>query len=104
MRELYDKTQGVCGSGSGCGTSPDVARPAVTATSAHPREVQQRDAVVDLLLRKSRQAVSPRKPDAPTAPVSSVVRGGPERTGPRPPPWVPLLRNLMMVAVSFPPV
>ena len=31
-------------------------------------------------------------------------RGGPERTGPRPPPWVPLLKNLIMVAVSFPPV
>ena len=30
--------------------------------------------------------------------------GGPERTGPRPPPWVPLLKNLIMVAVSFPPV
>ena len=30
--------------------------------------------------------------------------GGPERMGPRPPPWVPLLRNPIMVAVSFPPV
>ena len=29
---------------------------------------------------------------------------GPERMGPRPPPWVPLLRNPIMVAVSFPPV
>ena len=31
-------------------------------------------------------------------------RGGPERMGPRPPPWVPLLKNPIMVAVSFPPV
>ena len=30
--------------------------------------------------------------------------GGPERMGPRPPPWVPLLKNPIMVAVSFPPV
>ena len=30
--------------------------------------------------------------------------GGPERTGPRPPPWVPLLKNPIMVAVSFLPV
>ena len=30
--------------------------------------------------------------------------GGPERTSPHPPSWVPLLKNLMMVAVSFPPV
>ena len=36
--------------------------------------------------------------------VRPSVRGGPERTGPRPPPWVPLLKNLLMVAVSFPPV
>ena len=33
-----------------------------------------------------------------------LTRGGPERTGPRPPPWVPLLKNLIMVVVSFPPV
>ena len=32
------------------------------------------------------------------------IRGGPERMGPRPPPWVPLLKNPIMVAVSFPPV
>ena len=30
--------------------------------------------------------------------------GGPERMGFRPPPWVPLLKNLIMVVVSFPPV
>ena len=30
--------------------------------------------------------------------------GGPEKTGPRPPPWVPLLKNIILVAVSFPPV
>ena len=30
--------------------------------------------------------------------------GGPERTGPHPPPWVPLLKNPIIVAVSFPPV
>ena len=33
---------------------------------------------------------------------NSNVRGGPERTGPHPPPWVPLLKNLIMVVVSFP--
>ena len=32
------------------------------------------------------------------------IGGGPERMGPRPPPWVPLLKNPIMVAVSFPPV
>ena len=31
-------------------------------------------------------------------------RGGPERMGPRPPLWVPLLKHFIMVAVSFPPV
>ena len=46
---------------------------AVTTTSAHPREVLQHDADVDLPRQKSRQAVSPRKPDAPAIPVSSVV-------------------------------
>ena len=51
----------------------DSARPAVTATSAHPREVRQRDADVDLLSRKSRRAVSPRKPIAPAMPASSLV-------------------------------
>ena len=50
------------------------ARPAVTATSAHPREVRQCDADVDLPRRKSRRAVSPRtKPIAPAMPVSSLV-------------------------------
>ena len=37
-------------------------------------------------------------------PMYAFVRGGPERMGPRPPPWVPLLKNPIMVAVSFPPV
>ena len=37
------------------------ACPAATATSAHPREVRQRDADVDHPRRKSRRAVSPRK-------------------------------------------
>ena len=32
------------------------------------------------------------------------MRGGPEKIGPRPPPWAPLLKNPMMAAVSFPPV
>ena len=36
--------------------------------------------------------------------VLSYERGGSERMGPRPPPWVPLLKNLIIVAVSFPPV
>ena len=49
------------------------ARPAVTVTSTHPREVRQRGAGVDLPRQKSRQAVSPRKPDAPAMPVSLVV-------------------------------
>ena len=54
-------------------------RPAVTTTSAHPREVLQRDADVDLSRRKSRRAVSPckpdtpRKPDTPAIPVSLFV-------------------------------
>ena len=34
--------------------------------------------------------------------IAMFGRVGPERMGPRPPPWVPLLN--LMVAVSFPPV
>ena len=37
-------------------------------------------------------------------PTAGGGGGGPERMGPRPPPWVPLLKNPIMVAVSFPPV
>ena len=49
------------------------ARPAVTATSAHTREVRQSDVDVDLPRRKSRRAVSPCKPIAPAVPSSSLV-------------------------------
>ena len=51
----------------------DSACPAVTMTSAYPREFRQRDADVDLTRRKSRRAVSPRKPIVPAVPVSSLV-------------------------------
>ena len=36
--------------------------------------------------------------------MSHIFSGGPERMGPHPPPWVPLLKNVIVVAVSFPPV
>ena len=51
----------------------NTARLAVIATSAHPREVWQRDADVDLPHRKSRREASPRKPAAPAVPASSIV-------------------------------
>ena len=51
----------------------NTARPAVTATSAHPREVRQRDADVNLPRRKSHQEASPHKPIAPAVPASSLI-------------------------------
>ena len=51
----------------------DSARLAVTATSAHPRDVRQRDSDVDLPRQKSRRAVFPHKPIAPAVPASSLV-------------------------------
>ena len=36
-------------------------------------------------------------------PLHGTSRGGPERMGPRPPPWVPSLKIRLVVAVSCPP-
>ena len=51
----------------------DTAHLAVTVTSVHLWEVRQRDADVDLPLRKSRREVSTCKPIVPAVPASSLV-------------------------------
>ena len=55
-------------------------------------------------LRKDPSAIQYKSIQANIISLLNRIRGGPERTGPRPPPWVPLLKNLLMVAVFFPPV